>query len=242
MKPLESDISRIRAMYRLPTVAPIGRILELRINGSPVFDAVSHPGQSSITCFFAHQTQCTAITPQSLACIADYRKPLPFADSSFDLVVVHEGLHRLREAYPELRDKRALTQLMERMRAVLDDGGVLAGSVANWPAHRWSPKLGHASGNHERRSAHGMSFDSCRRLLVDAGFSNVETFNVLPSVAAPLRLVNTRAQLSRIAFLRELEALRDHLDWPRYALRRLFVQLALNRYVEQSILFWGYKR
>ena len=98
VKPYERDISRVRALFRLPA-ASNGRILELCFDSEPLFDGVSTVGEVPTTCLlWNHLSQANkpSITSSGqLACIADYRRQLPFVAESFDLVFMHDGLDRL---------------------------------------------------------------------------------------------------------------------------------------------------
>jgi hypothetical protein len=210
MNPYEPDISRVRAMYRLPLAAGRRRVLELRFDAAPVLaDAVE-------------------------AQVTDAEAPLPFDAASFDLVVLHETLDRLAAA-GALAHRDAAVAFVERVGRLIAAGGSVAGCVENRSALARAGRPPHADGG---RGA-TFSLRRCRAMLVRAGYRDVQLFSVLPHAGSPLRLINADADLSRIGFRRELDAIRASLGALAYAARRLAVELALNRHREQSILFWA---
>jgi SAM-dependent methyltransferase len=247
MKPYERGISRVHAMYRVPSPPRRTRMLELCFGAPSILTGFSWPGEFAVTCVL--QNGSLPVSTETLGnaehaqCVADYRKALPFAARSFDLVIVHESLDRLIGADHALENAQATIELIGRIRDVLVDDGVLAGSVGNRASFsRWGNlfKTSHAEG--DASPAATFTIRSCRDVLARSGFSSVQTFNVLPGAQSPSRLINTDADLSRLGFRRELEAIRPSLSLPGYVARRTLVELALNRFFEESIFFWGRRK
>jgi len=246
MKPYEEDSSRIRAMYRLAAASPHRRVLELALDSQPLFDDDSPAEGVSITCFLSGLSPFPAARAFAAArhrsCIADYRRPLPFAANAFDLVFMHEALDRLIGADPSLTQPATLTDFLSRIGNVLVTGGVFAASVTNRSlVSRWKRRILRRGSDVDSASTL-FSIGSCRDILERCGFSDVQVFNVVPSHRSPLRLINTDADLARLAFRRELELVRPYLPVPEYVVRRVAAEFSLDRFLENSLLFWGRKR
>jgi len=219
-------------------------MLELCFGAPSIFAGFIWPGELGVTCVLqgesldkSHELLANTEHPR---CIADYRKPLPFAARSFDIVILHETIDRLINADHEMKDADVMLRFISRIREILADGGVLAGCFANRTGiSRWGNVLRtqYAESNASKQGA--FTVGSCRELLGRSGFSRVQTYNVVPDAMSPSRLINTDADLSRLGFRRELEAARPSLSLLGYLARRTLVELALNRYLEDSIMFWG---
>jgi len=231
----------------MPAAARRCRILELCFGTQSLFDdGTSTAGDLAITCFLGRSSLPARRGPTAVgslfACIADYRQRLPFAAGSFELVFIHDGLDRLVCADSHLRRREGLVELLARIGDVVVPGGVFVASAGNrsWPS-RWK-RLAFGTRTEAALAPTAFSVYSCRDLLERCGFSGVQVFNVVPSHHSPLRLINTDADLSRVGFRRELETIRPYLAWPRYLARRVLVELSLNRFLEESLLFWGHKQ
>ena len=159
----------------------------------------------------------------TLAPLTDPFAELPFGPDAFDVVVLHRTLEPLL-ANPAVRAPDALAGLFGRIRAVLARNGVVAGCL-----HTGARRVG----------GYRITYRGLAAALARAGFERISTYNVLPSGDAPTRLIDTRAPLSRIGFRRELDALRAHLRWPGYLARRAVTELALSRYLEPWLAFYG---
>jgi hypothetical protein len=234
LKPYEPDIARVRAMYRLPTAPAPNRVLELSVGAPRVLADYTWPGAGTTVCASLVAPSGRASDRRSI----DPRAPLPFATSSFDLVVLHHTLDDLRAARPEFADAGMVGAFLARVGMLLAPHGVIAGCVSNRSilrriARRREPVVASA------QPADGFSYGAIGRLLAGAGFQSVATYTVLPSADSPTQLIDTRAAASRIGFRRELDLLHARLAWTGYVARRIVVELALNRHLEPSIAFWG---
>ena len=243
MRPYEEDISRVRAMYRLPTVPPRNRLLELCFAAPSIMTGYAWPGERVVTCHLrarGYEVHAAAAAPAEYqVCIADHSVELPFADGSFDLVIFHRGLGFLLDLVPAMRSRGALTTLFRRVARVLSPGGVFAVSARNATLlTRWKRSM-QAPGQPDSSGSRGLSIKACRNLFAAGQFQDIETFNVLPHRESPLRLVNTETPLTRVGFRRELQSNRSALSLPAYATRRVVVEFALNRHLEESIIGWG---
>jgi len=230
-------------MYRIPIPSHGGRVLQLCAGSERLFEESPATGESIVTCFLAAPSMRADLpaTGKGLVCAADFRKELPFADHAFDLVFMHGSLDLLVDRHPELGSADAMTGLAARIRRVLTPGGAFTGSVSNRTSKRRWRYLIRGNPNLRRTTA-PFSILSCRKFLARSGFEDIEIFNVLPTADSPMRLINTARDLSRIGFRRELQAIQPSLAWPSYIARRLMVELTLNRFFEESIFFWAYKR
>jgi SAM-dependent methyltransferase len=241
MKPYEEDRSRIRAMYRLAAASPHSRILELSVDSQPLLDGDCSAAGFTVTCLL-RRPPAAPPAPRQCICIADYRRPLPFAPNSFDLVFMHDGLDHLLAVEPWWKRRPAAVDLVSRIGTVLVSGGVFAASVTNRSLiSRWKRRI--FAGKSDTASASTLfSIRTSRDILEACGFAGVQVFNVVPSHRSPLRLINTDADLARLAFRCELEQVRPYLATPEHLLRRVVVELGLARLLEDSLLFWGHKR
>jgi hypothetical protein len=238
MKPYERSLSRVCAMYRIPTPPPRNNVLELCYGGPSIVTEPSWPGTFAVIGALRGRFPAGVTTweHEHPLRVIEHGTELPFADRSFDLVILHGTLDRLMQAEASFRRRGSLIAFLGRVRRVLAAGGIVAGCVANRTAlSRWRSNAAEC-----RRGM--LSIHSCRKLLARSGFVEIETFNVLPSADSPLRLINTVADLSRQGFRRELEVVHQSLSPFGYLTRRVSVELALNRFFEESILFWGRAR
>jgi hypothetical protein len=176
-------------------------------------------------------------------CCAEYDKDLPFAPASFDLVILHQTLDDLITAQRGQGRTFAVVEFLLRVNKVLATGGVLAGAVCNRTGirHNLSLLLRLLTRRLNNAPVATFSLKSSRETLERAGFGSIAVFNLLPNAESPLNLINTDAAISRLTFKKELESNRSVLSIRSYLARRLVAELALNRFLEQSIFFWGYK-
>lgn len=245
MKPYESALSRVRAMYRvLPIPAP-NRALELCFNTPSILSDSSWPGEYALACDLypgvARGSAGVHRATDERVCVADYRRDLPFAAASFDIVICHQSLERLAAEDGSMRDPRILASFIRRISNVLVQDGILALCVTNATMlARWKRRW--RKGNADDGVARGsLSIDGWRTLLTSSGFQRIQSFSVLPDADAPLRLINTDSDLSRIGFRREIESVRSSLSFPAYLLRRALVETSLFRYRQPSVLAWGHR-
>lgn len=225
-------------MYRVLPSPPRNRVLELCFDSPSILAGFAWPGESATVCELHRSDGNAADHRVGRDCVVDYRGDLPFPADSFDLVICHKGLDRLAAADPAMRDPSALAAFIRRVSAVLVQGGVLAVCVENTTVlSRWR----RASRRPERGSADGaaLSTEGWRGLLASGGLQRTQAFTVLPTADAPLRLINTDADLSRIGFRRELESFRRSLSLPGYAARSALVAMSLYRHWELALLAWG---
>ena len=234
VKPYERGESRVRALYRIPSPSGRQRVLEICCGRPPVLPGEPWKGERAVTCILDGTPAATTRAPGSAQVRADPRA-LPFAPASFELVMLHETLDGLQRADASWRSPAALDGLLRRLAELLTPGGVVAGCVANGSGFgRWLRGMrGSAS------PGGSFTIGSCKALLQRAGLEHVRVFTLIPDSSAPLSIVSTDRDLSRRAFLRELEIVRPALGLPGYVARRLFAGLALNRYLEGSLFFWG---
>ena len=82
---------------------------------------------------------------------------------------------------------------------------------------------------------------ACARALGRAGLSNAAVFNVVPTANDPRNLVSMDARASRRIFRQQLVINRDGFSPARYFVRLLLMELALNRFIEPDLFFFGYR-
>jgi SAM-dependent methyltransferase len=237
MKPYELPISRARALYAIPTAPPPNRALELCCAREPLFLEVAWRGESCTVCALDSATPAGAHKNLKHA---DYRQPLPFAPGSFDLVVMHKTLDDLALAARRAGTQFDALRFVTGIGDLLAPGGVLAGCAGN----RSSPKRLARKARDAQAASDSpalLTLGACRKLLQNAGFTDVRLFSLLPNWQSPLRLVEAQHAIAKIAFRHELESRRQHVSALNFWVRRLAVELGLYPYLEESIFFWGYK-
>ena len=249
-KHYETATCRARALYRIPTAPNSNRTLELHHARASLLSDFAWPGTHT-SCLLdignSLQPGATPVppaTPGGNRCHANYRDPLPFANSSFDLVVLHRTLDDLANASRQIGQVFDSAAFLERVAQVLVPSGLVAGCVDNLAGLK---SLVRRAKQLTRRSkaipaALHFTLGSIRTLLNAGSFSDVRTFTLLPSCADPLRLIDTDPKVSRIAFRHELQIARQTWSHPGYLARRLAVELGIYPDLEESIFFWAYKR
>ena len=234
-------------MYRMLPVPNGSRALELCFDAQAVLAGFEWPGECAAICALRHPgtraTHALATPADGRIFVADCRAPLPFRTGSFDLVFCHRGLDRLVASDPEIGSDDGLRRFVARTADVLADNGVLALCVTNTSAASRLIATMVARRDSSRGTAGpGRSIGRWRALLQTAGLHDVQAFTVVPAADAPLRLINTEPDLSRIGFRREIESIRSALSGPAYLLRIAAAKLGLQRWLEPSLLVWGVRR
>lgn len=243
MKPYEEGAARVRAMYRLLAPPLGGRTLEVCFGAPPVLADPDWRGEH-VAAMLRAPTPRSADAGDAGTRFADlqWQSPMP-AGGDFDLVVLHRTLDHLASAHATARETAALETLFRSLSKVLAPGGILVVTVANgtWLS-RWRKARRPGVSNGTSHCSARLSWRRLRRLFAAGGFVRVQSYNVLPDADAPLRLVNTDADLSRVGFRRELTFMRSSLPLASYLLRRVVAELALNREIEDWLLTWGARR
>ena len=236
MTPYETAISRVRALYRIPTAPERNRTLELCVSREPLLLDGVWPGEHRSCCVLGAGDVAAVHTMQRHT---DYTKPLPYAENSFDLIVMHRSMDDLLVAARRDRVNFEPHRFLGSLLPILAPGGLVVGCVNN----RFSLKLAWA--RLTRRNAEPMAgyftLHGFRNLLRASGFDNVQVFTLLPNGIEPRKLVDPHPSISRIMYRRELEANRQHLSFPGYLARRTVAELGLYPHLEEAIFFWGYK-
>jgi SAM-dependent methyltransferase len=239
MKPYESPVSRARALYRIPTAPQRNRVLELCCARAPLLLDCAWPGESRTVCLL--DSTATRHTNKDL-CRADYRRALPFAPGSFDLVVLHKTLDDLKFTARQERTDFDVRQFCAQLADLLTPGGVIAGCISNAGSpKRFARSLSTRRGATAANAYAFLTMRACRKLLQTTGFMDVRLFTVLPDWQSPLRLVDSEATVARFAFRYELEARRQRMSALDYFARRLIAELGLYSCLEESAFFLAYK-
>ena len=240
MTPYATPADRARALYRLPTAPRRNRTLEICQAHPPLLAGGRWPGEGHVSCVV--DAAPTAALPVAAGSTLASLRPgaqLPFGPQSFDLVILHQTLDDLAAASADFDAQAFLDQVAE----VLVPGGLVAGCVRrrdSLPARlrRLSRRLRLAgpAADEPRFSLAGL-----RQALETAHFSGIRTFALLPSCDAPLKIVDTDPEVSRVAFRREVDARRRHLHGLAFLLRQIAAEIGLFSQLESSIFFWAYK-
>ena len=246
--PHERPISRVRTMYRIPTAPNSNRTLELYHTREPILADYAWPGACSISCKLDHELPLSVIdSPPRVGDAPRYANPLaplPFADESFDLVILHRTLDELAASSQKLGLAFNGQAFLERVSRVLVPGGVVTGCADNRTGLKYmSRQIRHRfSGIGPAAGTPPFTLRRLERLLTTPEFADVRIFTLLDNCDNPLRLVDIDPVTSKTAFRREIEIARD--SWSRlgYVGRRIAVEIGSYPYLEESFYFWAYKR
>lgn len=229
MKPYETDLSRIGALYRIPS-APGGRTLEICALGQQPVLGQGRTGEERATCFIALNAHEPGRTRTAMG------QPLSYRPQSFDRVILHGVLDASLLAAARNGASFDPSGLLCQLVTLLSPGGVIAGCVNNASSLRWLARFGRADS-----VAAGLTIGSCEAMLRQAGLTDIRIHTVLPSASSPLKLIEVRKDVVDLALGREIEARRPELGIAGYWVRRLVLALRLYPRIEQSLCFWGYK-
>lgn len=246
MKLYEFAADRARLLYRIPPVPREGRTLELYHSELPLHSKRDSSARPLTLCRIGpHHSGRNLISEndsQSDA-QAECHAPLPFPQSSFDLVIVHRTLDELAASQSGSQRRFEPSTLLSHIQAVLAPGGVVAGCVSN----RWALKTLVAKFRPLAAQTHGprlpgrYSLGSIHRFLATAGLSDAQVFTLLPNGASPSKLIDTDSTISRIAFRHELNIARHRRASLGYFARLAMVELGMNRHLEEAYFFWAFK-
>ncbi|HCN70089.1 MAG TPA: hypothetical protein DIT03_18015 [Candidatus Accumulibacter sp.] len=233
----------MRALYQLPTPPGNGAALELHLSDRGRVAGDQWPAELVVSC----RLGALATRPwQGLAgvagthdCQVSYDAPLPFPPASFDLVILHHTLDELAAVFRNRSAHQVAGEWLQKIAAITRPGGVVVGCGLN----RTSPRSrlrhqGAASATAERPA---LGIFSCRAALLRAGLQDVQVFNLWPDADAPSTIASIDAAASRRAFRYVLESTRESLSRSGYLTRRLVAELGINRFLEETLFFWGYK-
>lgn len=247
IKRYEAAADRARFLYRIPTAPNSNRTLELYHAGEPLLGDGDWPGIDKTLCRIGPDKLIGSPEDSSRANRSlthlDFRRPLPFADQSFDLVILHRILDDLAALPKGESHKFDPALFLENVSAVLAPDGIVAGCVNN----RWSLKaLTHklkqlATPARDTRPLSLFTLRNLNKALSVAGYSDIRLFTLLPNCSAPSKLIDTDPVVSRMAFRNELKITHQVSLTPGYLVRRAMVELGMNRLLEDSIFFWASK-
>lgn len=247
IKRYEAAADRARFLYRIPTAPNSNRTLELYHAGAPLLGDGDWLGIDKTLCRVGPDKLTGSLEESSRADRSlthlDFRRPLPFTNQSFDLVILHRILDDLA-ALPKRESHEFDPALfLKNVSAVLAPGGIVAGCVNNrWSLKALTHKLKQLAIS--ARDTLPLSLFTLRNLneaLSVAGYSDIRLFTLLPNCSAPSKLIDTDPVVSRIAFRNELKITRQVSLAPGYLVRRAMVELGMNRLLEDSIFFWASK-
>jgi hypothetical protein len=239
MQSFESSITRLRAIYRIPTTADTQRVLELHVGEpGPVLDD-AWPASSAISCRIVDRVGAAPPSTVEIAqgfstCDVPFAGPLPFAAGSFDMAVLHFTLDGLANVSRSRRSAPVVNEWLARVAQVLRPGGIVAGCESN--ATSPMARAGRP------RSRPPMSVLTCARVLGRAGFADVQVFNLIPDAAEPRAIVSVENKMSRRAFAHEIQSARESVGLAGYLVRSAMVQLSIHRLVEPVMFYWAIRR
>lgn len=219
-RPYEEDAARIRTLYRLPVAAIPERVLEIQAT------SLTSTRERPTPIFAGEATVWDARAP-----VGSLTRP-----GGYRLLVLHRTIDVLVRDAAGAGDIFAPSAFVRRLSAALAPDGWVAGCVAN----RYS--LATLLGRDTSLDSHAtFTAPSCRRMLEEAGLTDVEVFAVFPDAMAPTALLSLDARAFRSFSRRELDARRAWLSRPAYLLRRAFLGTAFGRFMSADIFFCGRK-
>lgn len=241
----ESAIARARALYRIPTAPNSNRTLELCHTDEPILNGFAWPGSGVATCKLDINISAEIRDSQTAdaGTVIGLQQPLPFSDSSFDMVILHRTLDQIAQSSRHAGRQFDAAQLFGHVSRVLVSGGLIAGCIDR--RTRLKSLLRRASGTgigpSSSRSPAQFSPSPLRQMLSDTNFTDIRLFHLLPNAAAPLRLVDMDPAISKLAFRHEIQCARRSWSPSGYLARRVAVDLGLYSWLEESVFFWAYK-
>ena len=244
MTPYATAADRARALYRIPTAPRRNRTLEICHGRDPLLWHGPWPGEGHVACVVG--AAAPAAGGAGIGCVsAALGAALPVAPQSFDLVILHRTLDDLSDlSMAALAPKRFDAQdFLLQVADALAPGGLVAGCVQNRASLPGIVRTAQRAFGIGRAQAAEFHFSprGLRRMLACAALGEIRIFSLLPHSDAPLKLIDSDATVSRLAFRRELDARRRHLGRAAFALRRLAVELGGYRHLEPSRFFWASK-
>ncbi len=243
MRPYHSGMARLRALYQLPTPPRRDAVLELHLSDRGRVAGDQWPADLVVSCrldaLTARPWQGSAGPIGVHDSQVSYHEPLPFPPESFDLVILHHTLDELAAVFRSQPASQVAAEWLQAIVALIRPGGVVVGCGRNRTSPRvWFRHQATTSAIAERAS---LGILSCRAALLRAGLLEVQVFNLWPDGDAPSTIAAIEAAASRRAFRYALESTRESLSRPAYLMRRLAVELGINRFLEETLFFWGYK-
>ena len=245
LRPYESASARLRAVYQLPVAVDGAAVLELHLRDHGRVVDGEWRARQVVSCRLVGggcgSPIANPLTSRMQTCQASYNEPLPFAAASFNLVILHHTLDDLATAFPQRRPRQVAAEWLGRIAPILAPGGVVAGCGRNGSIpHCWSWWRGGTTSGFSEVAALGVH--SCQSVLLGAGFRDVQVSNLWPDPQAPSSIAAVETEASRRAFRYALESSRASLSRSGYLVRRVVVELTLNRFLEQHLFYWGYRR
>lgn len=243
MKLYHSGMARLRALYQLPTPPGCDAALEMHLSDRGRVAGDQWPAGLVVSC----RLDALATRPwqggAGLAglhdCQVSYHEPLPFAPESFDVVILHHTLDELAAVFRNRPVSQVTAEWLQKIAAITRPGGVVIGCGRN----RTSPRSRLRQQGFVPATAEipALGIFSCRSAVLRAGFQDVQVFNLWPDAEAPSTIASIEVAASRRAFRYALESTRESLSRPAYLTRRLAVELGINRFLEETLFYWGYK-
>lgn len=235
--------ARLRALYQAPGPQDSKAAIEIHLTDSGRVLRHGWPAQRLVSCRLCSNPSPRALgdSPGVETCHHHFEGRLLFADQSFDVVILHNTIDDLLTATPGLAPRTLLDLWFTEAFRLLRPGGLVIGCGTNWASPRlW---LSNAGGSPLPRPfwRRFIGISGYRSALSRSGFTEPQIFNLVPDAHAPRSIISTQPELSRRAFRRELDIMRDSLSPLSFFLRRLIVAAALNRYFERTVFFWGNK-
>lgn len=241
----DSPRARLRAIYQVPGPRHAQSVLELSFGGAPEILDEDWPAENR---FFCQLLADLAAGPSSAEprqglryCSTPFSAGLPFPPQSFDQVILHFTLDDIALQHALASARETGDAWLKQIIEVLRPGGVLTGCGRNRSSPRyWLPRIYRFIGvGMPVRAVFGVG--SCEQALGAAGLRDIQVFNLIHNAENPRTIISVRPHLSRPAFKHELQANRELFGGTAYFLRQIVVAASLNRFLEETLFFWGYK-
>jgi len=241
----DSPRARMRAIYQVPSPRHALSVLELSFGGAPEILDEDWPAENRLFCQLLTDVGAGASAAELRKglryCSTPFSDGLPFPPQSFDQVILHFTLDDMALQQALASAKKTGDAWLKQIVEILRPGGVLTGCGRNRssPGY-WLPRVFRFfGGGRPVRAAFGVG--SCEQALGAAGLGDIQVFNLIHNAENPRTIISVRSHLSRRAFGHELQASRDIFGGTAYFLRQIVVAASLNRFLEETLFFWGYK-
>lgn len=245
IKPYESPEARLRKIYQIPTPPGNAAALELYLSERGMVMDEHWPAELIVSCrltpVVSRPWDMAGGRTRPYACEASYREPLPFANNTFDVVILHHTLDELASLFLMRSSLLVAKDWLTQIASIIRPGGLVVGCGLNKTNPRsWILREKRTSTTYSEKFR-ALGVMSCGKVLTSAGFCDVQVFSLLPNAKDPRSIVSVEAGASKRAFAHELESTRESLDLPGYLARKTLVALSLNRFLEDTFFFWAYK-
>ena len=233
--PYETAEARRNVLYRIPPLPEGGRVIELHFRGTAPILSGDWPRARVTTLAIAEwsvETAGVGTWPSPPGC---------------DMIVLHRTLDDAGAQSGQKGEAAAAAETLRYAIGMLRSGGVIAGCFANRHAvsvrGRFLPRSPVGTDEDISGARRGVfSAASFRRSAIASGLSDLTIYCLYPGPGSPMLLLDMSPHVFRHFVRRDLGGRKRSMSDVRYFAKRLWVALALGRFVCPSYFYFGFKR